>query len=385
MADDSLAEILSLPVHRPRPIAQIVGDTGAQPRIKITRLADIKPALDTVDLVEGLLSPGAMSVIYGQSNSGKTFAALDIALRLACGWRWRDREVEQCGVIYCAMEGTDGIRNRITAFLSENNVPGNVPFGLVTVPLEMLRPETAPELVTAIQAEREAIGVPTGLIVMDTLARAIGGGNENSSEDMGLLIANSDTVRADTKAHVMWIHHAGKDDSRGARGHSALRAATDTELEVIDDNGARTIRVRKQREFDGGTEFPFTLKVVDLGKNRRGKAITSCVVIHGDEQPASASSAHRRLKGHQQRALEVLATLLATSGQAGHPGVPTGFSSVPEHWWRDRFYQSAAPGADDEAKRKAFRRAADTLVEDHLVGQANNRVWIVSRKDGADM
>lgn len=382
MPHDAVAEILALPQLRPRPIADIVGPAGDQPRIKITRLDDIGPALDSVDLVEGLLGQGAMSVIYGQSNSGKTFVALDLALRLACGWPWRDRAVEPCGVVYCAMEGTHGIRNRIAAFKMVNDVPANVPFGLVTVPLEMLRPETPPELIAAIRAESAALGIPTGLIVMDTLARALGGANENSSEDMGLLVMNSDLIRADTKSHIMWIHHAGKDDARGARGHSSLRAATDTELEVVDNSGNRVLRVRKQREYEGSTEFPFALKSVDVGVSRRGKTVTSCVVIHGDEQPASAGSAHRRLTGHKQRALEVLATLLATAGQAGHTGVPSGVSSVPEHFWRDRFYQSAVAGANDETKRKTFRRAADDLVGLHIVGMANNRVWIVARKDG---
>ena len=43
------------------------------------------------------------------------------------------------------------------------------------------------------------------------------------------------------------------------------------------------------------------------------------------------------------------------------------------------------PGAENEAKKKAFRRAADTLISDRVAGMAAKRVWIVSRKDGDGM
>ena len=105
------------------------------------------------------------------------------------------------------------------------------------------------------------------------------GGNENASEDMGALVINSDHIRRETKAHVCFIHHSGKDSARGARGHSSLLAAADTEIEVTNDDGARIARVTKQREMECSGEFSFSLHVVTLGENRRGKPVTSCVVV----------------------------------------------------------------------------------------------------------
>jgi RecA-family ATPase len=75
------------------------------------------------------------------------------------------------------------------------------------------------------------------MIVLDTLSRVIAGGNENAPDDMGQLIGNCDRIRAEARAHVMLVHHTGKDEARGARGHSSLRAATDTEIEVSGGNG----------------------------------------------------------------------------------------------------------------------------------------------------
>jgi RecA-family ATPase len=70
------------------------------------------------------------------------------------------------------------------------------------------------------------------LVVIDTLARAMAGGNENASEDMGAFVRNVDRVRSATSAHTMIVHHSGKNKAAGARGHSSLRAATDTEIEI---------------------------------------------------------------------------------------------------------------------------------------------------------
>ena len=118
------------------------------------------------------------------------------------------------------------------------------------------------------------------LVVIDTLARAMAGGNENVAEDMGLLIHNADRIRQATGAHVMFIHHSGKDATRGLEVIGAA-AATDTELEV--DRNERqnrtTVTVTKQRDMEIlSDQLGFNLEVIELGTNKRGKAVTSCVV-----------------------------------------------------------------------------------------------------------
>jgi RecA-family ATPase len=122
------------------------------------------------------------------------------------------------------------------------------------------------------------------LIVVDTLSRAMAGGNENSPEDMDALVGHIDLIRQALPSHVSVIHHSGKDAARGARGHSSLRAAADTEIEITREIGTKTstARVTKQRELELGDEFPFCLVPVELGTNRRGKAVTSCVVRAND-------------------------------------------------------------------------------------------------------
>jgi hypothetical protein len=366
--------------EQPKPAQQ------PQPRIlPVVMFSDAQPKLDANDFVEGVLSCGAMSVVYGESNSGKTFFALDMALHVAAGMQWRDREVDQGVVLYLALEGSAAILNRVAAFKIANDMGDHVlPFAIAPVAVNLLDPEAdAAAVIDTIKAVAAKMESAPMLVIVDTLARAIAGGNENASEDMGALVRNGDLIREATGAHLMWIHHSGKDQAKGARGHSSLRAATDTEIEVVAVSTSRTASVTKQRDMECTGTFTFSLKVIELGNNTRGKAVTSCVVEAGEGDTPGGVPLRRRLKGHQQRALEVLADLIAHSGRTGDPGVPHGLSSVPDKWWRERFYERAMPGAEAEARKRAFRRAADYLVEHHLVGMGSDRVWLVhSKEDG---
>src|SRR5262249_54953770 len=124
------------------------------------------------------------------------------------------------------------------------------------------------------------------IVVVDTLAQATPGANENAGEDMGRVLANCKAIRRATGATVLLIHHAGKDLSRGARGWSGLRAAADAEIEIsrLDDSN-RLATITKQKDGTDGAKYPFKLAVVPLGEDADGEVIDSCVVTHLDTVP----------------------------------------------------------------------------------------------------
>jgi hypothetical protein len=320
-----------------------------------------------------------MSVIYGPSNCGKTFWTSDLAMHVATGRRWNDRDIEPGGVIYCALEGAYGIQNRVAAWRRYNRLEGvEVPFAIIPVALNLLDPEAdTSRVIDAIQAAAREMCVPVQWIIMDTLSRAMAGGNENSPEDMGALVTNGTKIQQVGKCHVSWIHHSGKDQAQGARGHSLLRAATDTEIEISrpDKDSPSTAKLTKQREMEIEGAWTFKLRAVELGTNRRGKPVTSCIVEPSEASPDNADSPERPvMSGDVRRAYEILCNLIAVEGRPGY-GVPDNRASVPEDWWRDRFYAEAKPGASQDTKQKAFRRAADSLIGKQ-VGMHNGRVWI---------
>ncbi len=355
--------------------------SGALP---FTTFADVREAIDPLDFIEDLLVAAAMSVIYGAQNSGKSFLALDMALAVAAKPDWKDKAIDRGAVIYIPLEGGVGsVNNRILAVKQREGWSyQDVPLAVIGAQVNLLDPdaETDPLIATVgtVAVRFAAAECPVRWIIVDTLSRALAGGNENGPEDMGSLVANCDKIRRATGCHLTLIAHTGKDEARGIRGHSLLAAATDTALEVIDREGTRTVTITKQRDLPPMPAFAFQLRQVGIGTNRRGKPITSCVVEY-EGQPTDRRGPGAPKRGeptHADRALEILADLCAREGRTGYAGTPGGASSVPADWWRERFYDRAMPGDELDTKKHAFARAARVLIGMHKAGMAGGRVWV---------
>jgi RecA-family ATPase len=276
-------------------ISQPLPPTNSDPEkpasFPITRADEMEASEGARDFVEGLLTEGGASVTYGASNSGKTFWLLDLGAHVATGKAWRHGEVEidQGAVVYVCLEGTHGMQNRIEAMKRAGILTPGAPFYVCTSPVSLLDATHADKLAETVREAARQSELPCRLVIIDTMARAMAGGDENSGKDMTFAVSTIDAVKQATGAHVAIIHHCGKDEARGARGHSSLRAAVDTEIEVSKPEGERitTVRVTKQRDLERGEAMPFSLKVIELGTNHRGKVITSCTVHHEDEMMAS--------------------------------------------------------------------------------------------------
>jgi len=270
-------------------------------------------------LVKRLLDQGALSVVYGESNSGKTFFALDLAAHIARGIPWRDRRVTPSTVIYIACEGGVGIEERLEAYARHHGIDkAEVPFFVVPEPIDLCSDDTDVRLLTKritdlMQPGSELPG--DCLIIIDTLSRALAGGDENSSAAMGTLVRHCDALRIATDAHVLLIHHCGKATEKGARGHSLLRSAVDTEIEVKNlGEGDRVAKVMKQRDLPTGEEFHFRLAVVDLDPDEDGEPVSSCVAVPSDAPPPAVSSP--KLSPNQQ-------TMYGILHEAGAKGLTT--------------------------------------------------------------
>lgn len=247
--------------------------------------ADELPAAFTPpdELVEGVLTAGDGSVLYGDSNSGKTFFVIDMAAAVARGVQWMGRNTEPGLVVYLAAESPASVRGRLQAYQKHHGV--RVPnFAIVQSPIDLFDGDADTEAVIAVvrQLERQR-GQKVRLIVGDTLARLSAGANENAGQDMGLVVRRFDRIRTECNAHFLLIHHSGKAAANGARGWSGIRAAVDTAIEVTDSPTGRCAEITKQRDLSTkGERIGFRLDTVTLGTTKWGAAATSCVVVPAD-------------------------------------------------------------------------------------------------------
>jgi len=260
------------------PLPCRLGPRGDAILKRIALAGEIAPVIDRDYVVKGWLDAGAVSVLYGAANVGKSFLAIDIAHAVASaegrdGYLWAGARVRGGPVLYASLEGGALFNNRLVARKAR--------FHILPAPLTLAgrNGEAAPLAEAALAMAR--VHGPYRLIVIDTLARAMGSADENVAPDIAGLVRAIDLLRDRTGAHVMLVHHAGKDAARGARGHSALRGAIDTELELTaDDTGGRLARATKQRDMPGGAECAFELEQVVLGTDRDGDPVTSCIIRH---------------------------------------------------------------------------------------------------------
>jgi putative DNA primase/helicase len=257
------------------------------------------------ELVQGVLTAGDGSVLYGDSNSGKTFFVIDMACAVARGTDWMGRKTEPGLVVYLAAESPASVRGRLQAYQKHHGV--KVPnFAIVQSPIDLFDGEAdTDKVIKLVQMLEAKCGQTVRLIIGDTLARLSAGANENAGQDMGLVVRRFDRIRTECKAHFLLIHHSGKNAAAGSRGWSGIRAAVDTEIEVTDSPAGRCCEITKQRDLPTkGERIGFKLDVVTLGQTKWGAPATSCVVTPAD---APAKQTVKRMGEVEGAVVEFLA------------------------------------------------------------------------------
>lgn len=235
------------------------------------------------EIVEGLITAGDGSMMYGDSNSGKTFFAIDLGCAVARGVRWMGKRTEKGLVIYLAAESPASVRTRLQAYQRHHGV--KVPnFAIVQSPIDLFDGNAdTDKLIQLVRQIEHEKGQRVRLLIGDTLARLSAGANENAGQDMGLVVRRFDRIRAESKAHFMIIHHSGKNASAGSRGWSGLRAAIDTEVEITDTPTGKCAEITKQRDLPTkGDRIGFRLETVTMGLTKWGSPATSCIVTLAD-------------------------------------------------------------------------------------------------------
>lgn len=337
---------------------------------RLVRLAEIEPVLTLNHLIKGWLSCSGLSMLYGPSNAGKTFVALDIAMHIAAGKAWRGCRVYGGAVLYIAAEGGAGVRNRLAAYKRERPDMASAPFTLLPISLDLHSDGDALAVCEIIPSTAPA------LVVVDTLARSMGVGDENTAKDAAMFVKNCDMIREATGSHVMIVHHTGKDEDRGARGSSALRAAVDTEINITSKG---EIVCKKQRDMLYAEPLHFALRSVALGQDEDGEPVTSAVVV-ASEPPKKQ---RKPLTGKNEVAMQALYDALRDYGETKSGDTyPSSCNVVHVDRWRDACAaHGLTTGSGDSTARTAFMRAKKKLMDMNEVREWGNYVWKVQNGD----
>ncbi|HBH7067974.1 TPA: AAA family ATPase [Enterobacter cloacae] len=229
--------------------------------------------------LKSYLPANSLSSIYGPSGSYKSFLAVSWACHVAAGMKWAGKSVSAGAVMYVVGEGGIGVPRRIKEWEKKHGVKLNNLY-LVNRPVFPVRREEMQEMIKAARDVKSRTGQPVRLIVIDTLARCFGGNDENDARDMGAFIEGCDVIKRETGATLLVVHHSGKDDTKGARGSSAFRAALDAEFNVRreGDGGAIILTCTKMKDAEEPKQAAFDLRPIELFTDRDGELISSLVV-----------------------------------------------------------------------------------------------------------
>lgn len=270
------------PVDIVMPISTVVAKVKARFAVlSATEFLQRKPARW---IVKGVLPEAGLCVVYGDSGSGKTFFILDMVGAIARGIEWRGKRVRQGRVVYICAEGAGGFRNRMEAYAHQHGVALDaLDIGVIPDAPNLLEKADVKDLLAAL-----TVFGKTDVIVVDTFAQAMPGGNENAGDDVGRALAHCKAIHKVTGALVILVHHSGKDSSKGARGWSGLRAAADAQIEIVRAGDDRAAVIDKQKDGGGeGDEYGFKLATVTIGLDEDDEDITSCVLEHVEAVPRS--------------------------------------------------------------------------------------------------
>lgn len=317
---------------------------------------------------------------YGPPKAGKSFILLSLALHIAAGKDWFGMAVKAGAVVYIAGEGVGGLKLRSKAMRQAYEIGSDIPFWIVRRAINFRVKGDVDALVALIRDTIQMspfAGTSVVLVIIDTLARAMPGADENSAQDVGLVIAEADSVKEQLGCAVALVHHEGKDGERGARGTSALRGAWDAAFRITRPGG-KSVRMEivDQKDAEAGAILRFEMREVTIAQSIGRSSLVPWLETPSPDTPEEHEPAPPP-RGKAGLALDILTKLMAgpDSGQLPpHPGRPR-VRGIELRFWRQAFYQQQA-ALDIEAKKKSFRRSVDLLTEQGWVGMDDPWVWL---------
>lgn len=289
---------------------ETIKKTYSTPIFQLMQAGMIK-AKPTQWLIRDLIEHDSLALIFGEPGSAKSFFAIAIALSLATGTSFFGHEVKQGPVIYIAGEGRNGLKRRMMAWSINNSILyDTAPLFISLMPAAL----TDAVMLEQVQAAIELVSVQYGppvLIIIDTLARNFGPGDENSTQDMSKFVQAADALRASSQATVLIVHHSGHSEKGRARGAMALKGALDAEYRLDkDETGVIRLEATKMKEADKPAPLAFRIKTVDLSQFAEdGRTMCSAVLESTSYAPPPQTGKAGQGK-HQINGLRILRDLL---------------------------------------------------------------------------
>jgi hypothetical protein len=256
-------------------------------RLEFQNLADMDFTGALLTLIAGLFGERQLVVMFGDSGTAKSLIALSFAMHIALGWPFCGRKVKKGFVAYLSPEGAASIALRARAWAKRHGVDlRTVPVRGLPYSIDLCHDDTdLTEIMERIRELEVELG-PCLVVVVDTVSRALAGGDENGPKDMGMFVRHVDVLRETVGATVVAIHHTavGGDEPRG---HRSLRNAGDVRLYVTKlADGLSQLEVKHAKDGPTGEKLLFRVETEEVGRDQNEEPIIGALVLQETAKPA---------------------------------------------------------------------------------------------------
>ncbi|MET4259798.1 hypothetical protein ABIC09_004756 [Bradyrhizobium sp. S3.12.5] len=361
------------------------------PRFTPVALDEVTLTAEPPWLIDGLLPARGLACVIGEPKCGKSFMTSDMLCTVAQGAPYAGRATLKGPVIYLTGEGVSGFKRRLVAMRQHRGIEGQgVPFYMIEdVPDLGSQATDLPQLLVELDAfiARRCSEGPVA-IVLDTLARCMGEGDENSARDMGRFVNRCGVIERHFGCVVVVVHHVGKDPSRGGRGSNALNGAADVTMLVKKGQAHSTVTIEEMKDGREGQTWQFRLLSHVLEQNLSDPAetmpaVSTCVVEIVSEPTTlkpSESKSKKPPKGVKGDLLKVIRRAIEEAGERNVDNltVPNNVRAVRREDLKR--YCASMDWQDPAGKPDSFRamlnKTLNTLRAADLIGFDTEWIWL---------
>lgn len=354
------------PIEAPALVA--LTDSRKPEKFHATWFDDIQDNVAKEWVVDGVLGVGEFTYVVGKPGSGKSVIMTDAACHVGAGMTWHGHKVRRGLVVYVAAERGALTRRRMMAFRKYYS-PGSVALAIIEGKPDFTNGlADANEMVKSIRKLAEKCGLPPVWVIIDTLTRSFGGGDQNKSQDMGRFIRAADAIIAGTGAHVTVIHHSPWEQDR-AKGAIDLDGAVDASFQVKNKDGRYTLRCDGANDGDPGLVTAFTMKTIEIATDDDGKVTTAPVAVQDESSIDRDSLDGDIIRLRNPKKSKPVRAFEAALQEAGQVNPDTGRAAVHDSVLRDYLGREHAPNAQDKKSLDAMVRAGINALQKKNVAE----------------
>ena len=328
-------------------------------------------------LIKGWVPESGVTMVFGESGAGKTFVALDMACRIACGLDWHGRRAKKGCVVYLCGEGNFGFRQRVAAWARLHGRTDLDELLVSNKALDLDGPNAAAEILRAV---RELTSGDVEAIIVDTVNNHMAG-DENSARDVRGMFGACNVVAAALRSTVILNHHTGHNvDAKGrARGSSAWKASLDASILVAKgEDGAIEVSCAKMKDAEPPAPFVGRLVPVPLGwLDDDGEEVKGAVFTLAEGETVSVPRA--KVDGKLEKHRKVFEGAWWASGAEERAGSPYLSRAALRAYLVEHMGMTEA-SANQVTKPTASGKLIAELLTAEVI-TAHEHGWIVSHDD----